>query len=282
MSKADLKDVFEIAEKYDIHTSYEGSRGGLESYTGLSYYTGIGEECLADIWGDNPTEFAKNLKNYIENFDPEEFERPWIQMTRGERAKRGAPENIEELLASAREFCSTLEDFCEQVEIYCKTGTAPVLSNSKKIHMVDYGGNPHNFRNLTIGGNVTNRYWIRKSKRDPNFKKDRETAAKKVVPRYLTPSQAGRFNTINRKHPGSIDRAGYDCPRGTKSNVRFITVEELRKTQLKNLAKGREIRKKNLEAKKKAAGKTVSASKKKPAEKVSKKAPVVKKKGAKR
>jgi len=135
---------------------------------------------------------------------------------------------------------------------------------SKKIRMVDYGGNPSHFRNYTKGGHVTNRYWERKARTTPGFGKDKEKAAKIVVPRYLTDSQADKFNKFNKKHPGRIDRAGYDCPKGTRSNVEFITPEELRKIQLQNLAKGREIRKQNL-AKKKGA--TVSASRKSTAKK---------------
>lgn len=128
----------------------------------------------------------------------------------------------------------------------CKGSGCRVASASKK-NVVDRGGNPRRFRNLTQGGNVTERYWRRSRNENPGFEKDREDAAVLVFPRYMSPSQADVYIRWNKRSPGSVDRAGYDCPKGTRSNVRFITEDELRQVQLENLARGREIRRHNIE-----------------------------------
>jgi len=90
------------------------------SYTELEYWTDCcGEDCIATIEGGTPQEFIRDLGQYIEGFDEEEFERPWIEMSKRERVERGAPEDICMLLDSAKEFYDALSDlYMELVRKY--------------------------------------------------------------------------------------------------------------------------------------------------------------------
>jgi len=82
--------LIQILDQYGFGGAFYQEASG-RAYTELEYWTLCGEHCIATIEGKTPREFIDDLDRYLRNFDNEEFERPWIQMSREERAKRVHP-----------------------------------------------------------------------------------------------------------------------------------------------------------------------------------------------
>lgn len=103
-----LRDAVEDCGFYEMRVyRYDDDR----TFTELEYFTDCtGEDCIATIEGADLYEFCDSLYDYLDDFDAEDFEDDWIQMGKRERAERGAPERITDLLASAEEFERALTD----------------------------------------------------------------------------------------------------------------------------------------------------------------------------
>ena len=121
MTLADMKKLADWIEdntdfRANAYQTEDWKTKEIECYIELEYYTEYNEDCVVAIWGNTVQEFKRDLESYIDDFDEEEYERPWIEMSKAERREKHAPESIKDLLASAEEFYEQLKDLLEMVK----------------------------------------------------------------------------------------------------------------------------------------------------------------------
>ncbi|MBE6526356.1 MAG: hypothetical protein E7Z63_01095 [Thermoplasmata archaeon] len=133
--------------------------------------------------------------------------------------------------------------------------------SAKPRTVVDHGSIPARYcrTRLTPKGYVSDEYWDRKKSRTPGFEEDRKTSAKHVYKNRLTPEIADEYVRRNQRNPSLYDRVGYDCPLGTRANIRVKTEAQVKEERLRNLEKARKA--KAMKAKKTSANATKSPSK---------------------
>ena len=113
----EIEKLRDIIESNNFKMTVYESDGNI--FTELEMWTdSANEDCIVDISGGTVKEFLDELNEYIEYFDEEEYERPWIEMSKAKRIEKGAPESIMDLLNSAHEFKESLDTLYYECKIY--------------------------------------------------------------------------------------------------------------------------------------------------------------------
>lgn len=101
---AELEKLLEVDEEldwsYTIWNEPEGTFGSERNYVELEKYSPEGEDfsMIIDFETENPVDsFLKDLKNYYEDFDPDEHAEMWIEG----RGQNGVPDSIRALIDDA-------------------------------------------------------------------------------------------------------------------------------------------------------------------------------------
>lgn len=116
---ATFDDIIAVCEdnewRADLY-SQSDRRGGTDTFIELETWTdSTGEDVIITIWGNTPQEMVDYLEEYVADFDPEEYEEGWLNMSKEERVKKGAPESVYDILRSGEEVQEMVTNLLVQI-----------------------------------------------------------------------------------------------------------------------------------------------------------------------